>query len=74
METDFKGAFGSDNWLEGWSVLSELDILGSDDNNPNIVADKITLLSNYPNPFNPSTEIMFELGQKYSRFTCPYLI
>ena len=65
-QTDFKGAFGSDNWLEGWSVLSELDILGSDDNNnPNIVADKITLLGNYPNPFNPSTEIMFELGQKY---------
>ena len=65
-QTDFKGAFGSYNWLEGWSVLSELDILGSDDNNnPNIVADKITLLGNYPNPFNPSTEIMFELGQKY---------
>ena len=64
-QTDFKGAFGSDNWLEGWSVLSELDILGNDNNNPNIVADKITLLGNYPNPFNPSTEIMFELGQKY---------
>jgi len=29
------------------------------------VADKITLHGNYPNPFNPSTEIAFELGKNY---------
>ena len=67
VQTDYKGAFPSNaNWLEGWSYLSDAGILLSADNNsPAIVADKITLHGNYPNPFNPSTEIAFELGQDY---------
>ena len=66
VQTDYKGAFGSANWLEGWSYLSEAGLLLSADNNSStIVADKITLHGNYPNPFNPSTEISFELGQDY---------
>jgi len=39
--------------------------LSADNNLPAIVADKITLHGNYPNPFNPSIEIAFELGQEY---------
>ena len=67
LQTDYKGAFSSDeNWLEGWSYLSEAGLLLSTDNNSfTIVADKITLHGNYPNPFNPSTEIAFELGKNY---------
>ena len=67
VQTDYKGAFSSDeNWLAGWSYLSEAGLLLSADNNSSIiVADKITLHGNYPNPFNPSTEISFELGQDY---------
>ena len=67
VQTDYKGAFPSNaNWLDGWSYLSDAGILLSADNNsPAIVADKITLHGNYPNPFNPSTEIAFELGQDY---------
>ena len=67
VQTDYKGAFPSDeNWLDGWSYLSEAGLLLSADNNSStIVADKITLHGNYPNPFNPSTEIVFELGQDY---------
>ena len=67
VQTDYKGAFSSDeNWLAGWSYLSEAGLLLSADNNSStIVADKITLHRNYPNPFNPSTEISFELGQDY---------
>ena len=67
VQTDYKGAFSSDeNWLDGWSYLSEAGLLLSADNNSStIVADKITLHGNYPNPFNPSTEIVFELGQDY---------
>ena len=67
VQTDYKGAFSSDeNWLDGWSYLSEAGLLLSADNNSStIVADKITLHGNYPNPFNPSTEISFELGQDY---------
>ena len=67
VQTDFKGAFSSnENWLEGWSYLSEAGLLLSTDNNSfTIVADKITLHGNYQNPFNPSTEIAFELGKNY---------
>ena len=67
VQTDYKGAFSSDeNWLDGWSYLSEAGLLLSADNNSStIVADRITLHGNYPNPFNPSTEISFELGQDY---------
>ena len=67
VQTDYKGAFSTDeNWLDGWSYLSEAGLLLSADNNSStIVADKITLHGNYPNPFNPSTEIVFELGQDY---------
>ena len=67
VQTDFKGAFSSnENWLEGWSYLSEAGLLLSTDNNSfTIVADKITLHGNYPNPFNPSTEIAFELVKNY---------
>ena len=67
VQTYYKGAFSSDeNRLAGWSYLSEAGLLLSADNNSStIVADKITLHGNYPNPFNPSTEISFELGQDY---------
>ena len=67
VQTDYKGAFSTDeNWLDGWSYLSEAGLLLSADNNSStILADKITLHGNYPNPFNPSTEISFELGQDY---------
>ena len=67
VQTNYKGAFSSDeNWLAGWSYLSEAGLLlGADNNSSTIVADKITLHGNYPNPFNPSTEISFELGQDY---------
>ena len=67
VQTDYKGAFSSnENWLDGWSYLSEAGLLLSADNNSSTtVADKITLHGNYPNPFNPSTEISFELGQDY---------
>ncbi|MCA1803675.1 MAG: T9SS type A sorting domain-containing protein, partial [Rhodothermaceae bacterium] len=64
---DHVGAFGSNNWMIGWTALSQLGYL----NNDNIPTDieepaiemprSVALLQNYPNPFNPSTQIRFEL-------------
>ena len=63
--TDYKGAFSSDeNWLDGWPYLSEAGLLLSADNNSSaIVDDKITLHGNYPNPFNPVTNLNYDLPE-----------
>lgn len=63
------GAFGSVNWLKGWTALSQLGYIGELGNelitsidNVNLDSPKsIQLIQNYPNPFNPSTQISFSL-------------
>ena len=69
---NYKGAVGSVNWLEGWSGLDVLGMLTEDlsieSDNP-VLADQISLNGNYPNPFNPETEISFHLGKNYETVT-----
>ncbi|MCF7809213.1 MAG: T9SS type A sorting domain-containing protein, partial [Candidatus Marinimicrobia bacterium] len=64
QQTTFKGAFGSTNWLNGWSWLDEVGRLGhvsTDGSYAAHVPNSVRLVGNYPNPFNPSTKIRFEL-------------
>ena len=63
--TNYMGAFGSDNWLLGWTALDALGYLG-DLATPTAleeldgeVPEEIALGQNYPNPFNPTTTIEF---------------
>jgi trimeric autotransporter adhesin len=64
---DHVGAFGTNNWMIGWTALSQLGYLNNDNIYTNIdepafeLPKSVVLFQNYPNPFNPSTQIRFEL-------------
>ncbi len=66
-EVAYTGAFGTDNWLAGWSALADYgftsDEVGTsiDEDWGTSVPSAYTLEQNYPNPFNPTTNIKFAL-------------
>ncbi len=67
---NYVGAFGSDNWAEGWTALSQLGylkktatVVGENDLLETI-PNTFDLKQNYPNPFNPVTQISFSLPVK----------
>ena len=66
-KVDFVGAFGTNNWMVGWTALSDLGYLNNN-STPTSIDDisiemplEIALKQNYPNPFNPTTVISFTL-------------
>ena len=70
IQTDYKGAFSNDsNWLEGWSYLSVAEVLSTENDKGSIIAQELKLHGNYPNPFNPSTKINFELTGYHDNLT-----
>lgn len=65
---NYKGAFGSENWAYGWTALYSYGVLVNDqggvtavDSDP--LPSGVQLSDNYPNPFNPTTTISFNLPE-----------
>ena len=60
------GAFGRANWTRGWTALDQLgyngDIAVAIEDAVAQLPDGFTLHANYPNPFNPTTTIEFDLA------------
>ena len=64
-QTDFKGAFGDDLWMAPYSWLTEKGRMSTVSIDGTIAwqaPESSRLLGNYPNPFNPSTNIRFDLA------------
>jgi hypothetical protein len=66
-QVDYVGAFGSEQWLQGLSILDQQGRLGTEtaienENNDPQVATTYGL-SSYPNPFNPITKIQFSIPE-----------
>ncbi|MBC8191060.1 MAG: T9SS type A sorting domain-containing protein, partial [FCB group bacterium] len=64
-QTDFKGAFGDDLWMAPYSWLTEKGRMSTVSVDGTIVfqaPESSRLLGNYPNPFNPTTNIRFDLA------------
>ena len=68
-QPNYLGAFGSSNWATGWTFIDDGGFIGSAE--ATAIADgaaaelpqSVELRKNYPNPFNPSTNIRFELDK-----------
>ncbi len=65
-QTEYKGAFGSKNWLVGWTALSQLGFTSSTGtpipvDQTGDMPENVALKQNYPNPFNPTTNIRYTL-------------
>ncbi len=65
-KVNFKGAFGKELWIKGWTFLDNAGFIVNTQNtdineNTNDIKTSFELLGNYPNPFNPSTKIVFSI-------------
>ncbi len=66
-DVDFIGAFGATNWGLGWSALDHLGYFSSagvtdvEDYDELIDNGSVTLLPNYPNPFNHTSTLQFSV-------------
>ncbi len=66
IATNYKGAFGYSNWLEGWTCMYEYGFLkgGTVDVADDGEAPAVFVLDqNFPNPFNPTTAISFSITE-----------
>ena len=66
VQTSYRGAFGGNNWIAGWTALDHLgymDLATSVEENltSESIPAEYTLSQNYPNPFNPTTAINYSV-------------
>jgi hypothetical protein len=59
----FVGAFGSENWMEGWTNFNPVGYVTSIENEDGAIVSDFILEQNYPNPFNPGTTIKYVLPE-----------
>jgi len=60
----FVGAFGTTNWMEGWTNFNPSGyVLSAKEVVLNNIPTDFTLSQNYPNPFNPSTKIIYTVAE-----------
>lgn len=64
-EVDYLGAFGTTNWLIGWTALAANGYVSTaiEQAEGAEVPSSVALDQNYPNPFNPTTTIAFTLDR-----------
>ena len=66
-QVSFRGAFGTNNWSDGWAQFNprSYTVIGINQLST-VVPEKFNLSQNYPNPFNPSTKIQFDVKNSVS--------
>ncbi len=58
------GGVGGDNGLQPVTSIEKLDLITGIPNNHSQIVNGFKLDNNYPNPFNPSTQISFSVGKE----------
>lgn len=60
----FVGAFGVDNWMDGWTTFNPSGYpVSVEENGLSGIPASFKLSQNYPNPFNPSTKIVYSVAE-----------
>jgi hypothetical protein len=64
QSANFVGAFGTDNWMEGWTNFNPVGYpVSVEEEGLSGIASSFDISQNYPNPFNPSTKIVYTVSE-----------
>ena len=64
LHATFIGAFGSVNWMDGWTTFNPMGYpVSVEENELSGIPTSFDVSQNYPNPFNPSTKIVYSVTE-----------